>query len=458
MRRRIRLYNRWRMRKLLIRAWQVLLAVLFGSLPATAAPQSQPTTGHWTQKQFLLTFWCPPPATDENLARVAAEGFNLTWVPVEGLDVVARHHLRAMLTSDLLRPEVLDDAAKRAQLDALIEQVRNHPALEAYFLTDEPGAGAFAGLGKLVAYLRERDPAHLAYINLFPTYANAQQLGVSADDATRAKVGYPTNFAGVRADDKVVLRYREHLKRFVETVQPDLISYDHYHFFKARDGKEYFLNLALIRLAALEAKKPFLNIIQASTVEKVWRLPSAMEMRWLVFTTLAYGGRGISYFTYWGPPAYNGLYVDGKPAPLLKDVAALNAELAKFGPALLDLDSLGVYHTVPLPYGTEAIPANAPVQITGEGEFVLGLFGKAGRATAFMLVNRDYKQEAQAALTITLPGRTLQELDRQTGQWNQSQTLSGRRTVKIKLPPGDGRLFRVSGDALRLAPARDFTR
>jgi hypothetical protein len=98
------------------------------------------------------------------------------------------------------------------------------------------------------------------------------------------------------------------------------------------------------------------------------------------------------------------------------------------------------------------------VQINGGGEFVLGLFGKSGRPTAFMVVNRDYKQEAEAALTIALPGRTLQELDRQTGQWNKIQTLSGRRTVKIKLPPGDGRLFRVPGDAARLAPARDFTR
>ena len=39
---------------------------------------------------------------------------------------------------------------------------------------------------------------------------------------------------------------------------------------------------------------------------------------------MAYGGRGISYFTYWGPPEYNGLYVDGKrKVPLLSAVAAL---------------------------------------------------------------------------------------------------------------------------------------
>ena len=202
---------------------RAIIALLAASLCLRVTGAPGPSWSGWKQREFIITFWCAPPATDEALARTAAEGYNLTWVPAEGLDVAARHHLRAMLTSDLLKPEVLDDPVKRALLDTLIERVKKHPALEAYFLTDEPGAGAFPGLGKLVAYLRQRDPAHLAYINLYPTYANEQQLGVSAEAAERAKVSYPTNFAGVGTDDKTVLRYREHVKRFVETVKPDLI-------------------------------------------------------------------------------------------------------------------------------------------------------------------------------------------------------------------------------------------
>jgi hypothetical protein len=34
-----------------------------------------------------------------------------------------------------------------------------------YFITDAPSADQFPALGKLVAHLRTRDPAHLAYIN-----------------------------------------------------------------------------------------------------------------------------------------------------------------------------------------------------------------------------------------------------------------------------------------------------
>ncbi len=421
----------------------VLVPIVLATIALVADAVEPAKNEGWTQKQFIITFWCPPPATDPSLAAVAAEHYNLTWVPVEGLDVAAKHKLGAMLTSDLLSPATLDDAAKRAQLDALIEKVKKHPAMEAYYITDEPGAGAFPGLGKLVDYLRQRDPAHPAYINLFPTYASEAQLGVSADAAERAKVGYPQNFAGVGTSDKTVLAYREHLKKFVETVKPDLISYDHYHFMKESDGGQYFLNLALIRDAAIEAGKPFVNIIQACTIEKVWRLPNPAETRFLVFTTMAYGARGISYFLYWGPESYGGLYRDGNPSPMVKEVAILNAEIARFGPALMELDSTAVYHTAPLPYGTEVIPADAPVRFTGGGEFVLGLFGKNGKTTAFMVVNRNYRQDVEAAVKVEIPGSKLQELDRETGKWSDGQVLEANREVKIKLGPGDGRLFRA---------------
>jgi hypothetical protein len=441
------------------RSWMIFVVLLTGFCATNQAGIS-PKRERWLQKEFLITFWCPPPATDDALTRVAAEGFNLTWTPADGLDVAARHGLRAMLQSELLVPETLRDEAKRKQLDELIERVKNHPAMEAYYLTDEPGAAAFPGLGQLVAYLRQHDPTHLAYINLFPTYANEQQLGVSADAADRARVSYPTNFAGVETNDKTVLRYREHLKQFAEIVKPDLISYDHYHFLKPDkegkpvDGKQYFLNLGLIRLAALETKVPFLNIIQADTIEKSWRLPNAQEMRFLVFTTLAYGGRGISYFTYWGPAAYNGLYIDGKPAPLLDAVVSLNQELKTFGPELMKLDSISVHHTAPLEYGAEAIPAEAPIQVMGTGKFVLGLFGKGGKPTAFMIVNRDYEQRGEAILSIGLRGQFLEEFDRGSGHWSRGETFAKNRTVKLVLEPGDGRLFRIA-EGLRLKSPRD---
>lgn len=377
----------------------------------------------WKQDRILITFWSAPPATDAALAVVAAEGYNLTWAPESGLDTVHKYGLKAMLQDSLLTPASLDVPDQRAKLDALIDRVKRHPALAAYFITDEPSAAAFPGLGRLTAYLREHDPAHYAYINLFPTYASNEQLGTKGD---------------------TVMAYQEHLRQFIEVVKPEILSYDHYHFFKTSDGQQYFLNLGLIRQNSLKIGVPFVNIIQACTIEKTWRLPTADEVRWLVYTTLAYGGRGISYFLYSGPVAYGGLYQDGKKMPLADDVAVLNHEIAALSPALMRLESLGVYHTDPLPQGGEALPESSPVHFVGPGEFVLGLFGSKSKATAFMVVNRNYKQEAEAHLSTPPGTRRIEEYDRTTKRWSICPTLGADGILSVPLKPGDGRLFRLS--------------
>jgi hypothetical protein len=390
--------------------------LLAGSLLSSRAGDSP-----WKQDRLLVTFWCPPPANDTHLAAVAADGYNVTGTPEAGLDVARRHGLAAMLQDELLNPEVLDDPARRARLDALIDRVKGHPALLAYYLTDEPGAGAFAGWGRLVEYLRRRDPAHFAYINLFPTYANNAQLGTAGDTETA---------------------YREHLRRFVATVKPELISYDHYHFFQGRDGDQYFLNLAMIREAARDAGVPFLNIIQACTIEKVWRLVNPDELRFLVYTTLAYGGRGISYFLHWGPVSYGGLYQDGVRMPLADAVAGLNREINALSPPLMKLRSLGVYHSAPLPRGAQPVPDSSPVRPGADVPCVLGLFGTGTRPTAFLLANGRYDRETVVPLRFADEIRRLEEFDRRTGRWGSVDGWRRGQPWDAGLRPGDGRLFR----------------
>lgn len=391
----------------------------------------------WKQDRILITFWCPPPATDENLAAVKADHYNLTWTSADGMDVAQRHGLKAMLWDNTINPAALDDPAKKAKMDALIDRVKDHPAMEAYYIIDEPGIREFEALGRLAAYLRERDPKHLVYVNLYPTYANDAQLGVDGKDLPKEVTGIPMNFAGVGTDDHTVIAYQEYLKRFVDAVKPELISYDHYHFLPRKDGEQYFLNLGLIREAALRAKVPFLNIIQVARWPGVWRDVNAKELRWLVYTTLAYGGRGISYFTYWNE---GGLYHQGKRQPLADDVAKLNEEIEALSPALMELDSLGAYHTDPLPYGATAVPVNSPVKVT-RGEFVLGVFGRAGKQSAFMVVNRSYTKSAAATVTLPSGTQSVREYNRKARAWRTYTKPGPNNTITVSLKPGDGRLF-----------------
>lgn len=403
---------------------------------SAAAPDAK-----WRIGAPIVTYWAGPggfmPVNDKTAEQIHAGGWNLAWATKpEELDIYHRHGLRAMLV--IGTPNV-DDPAQAKALDELIGVVKDHPALYAYHLTDEPGAGAFPGLGKLVAYLRERDPAHLAYINLFPTYANEAQLGVSADKADRAKVGIPSDFAGANTDEGTVIRYREHLRQFVEIVKPDLISYDHYHFLKNSDGAQYFLNLALIRKAALEAKKPFLNIIQAcDSPAEGWRGPGENELRWLTYTSLAYGAQGISHFRYdiglWKDPSEA-----TTPLPLYWAVSQFNREFLAIATELQPLKSLAVYHCGTMPIGGVALPAGSIFRPEpASQEVLLGYFGKsADSPTHAVLVNLDYKRASTS--TLVGPGR-MDLFHASTGTWSDGPV--GKR-VRLELPPGGGALVRL---------------
>jgi len=385
----------------------------------------------WQIGRPIVTYWAgPAPMTDAAAQQMAEGNWNLVWCRASELDLIHKFGLRGMVYDAALAPQNVDTAEGRAKLDALVKQVSRHPAFYAYFLTDEPSASQFPALGKLVSYLRERDPTHLAYINLFPTYANNEQLGTQGDTITA---------------------YREYLRQYMEIVKPDLVSYDHYHFGANGDGNQYFLNLAMIRQVALEAGVPFLNIVQACSWTPSMRIPNGDELRWLVYTTLAYGGQGISFYVY-SHPGHNGAMatLDGRPTELYYVAKVLNREFEAIASQLQPLQSLAAYHVGKIPWGAEGLPEKAAFRIVSAeqpsgspGDFVLGFFGKAQKPnkpatpTHVVVVNLSYKE----AKEVTLAGsKRLQLFDPATGKWGPAK----RKTAALRLPPGGGALLRVA--------------
>ena len=309
----------------------------------------------------------------------------------------------------------------------MIDRVRNHPALYSYFITDEPSAAAFPALGKLVAHLRTRDPAHLAYINLFPTYASNEQLGTKGDTTTA---------------------YQSYLRQYMETVKPSLVSYDHYQFTVLGDNSDYFRNLAMVRSAAQKAGLPFLNIVQACSYAADIRVPGPDEVRFLVYTTLAYGGQGISYFVYCNPGMTGGIALaNGTPTPLYHALKSLNREFAAIAKELQPLRSIGAYHTGMSPPGSNPLPAISPIRFDPPVTslpysppervrgYLLGCFGAGDKVSHAVVVNLDYK----AAGTVTLVGTSdLEEFDTKTGSWSAAAPR-----LELRLPPGGGKLVRM---------------
>jgi hypothetical protein len=380
--------------------------------------------GSWRVGTPIVTYWCGPSLTDAVAQQMAEGGFNLVWCGSEKeLDTAHRHGLRGQFSDGLLAPASLNDPKRREQLDALVARVSKHPALYAYYLIDEPNASQFSSLGKLIAYLRQRDPPHLAYINLFPTYASNEQLATKGD---------------------VVTAYGEYLRLYTEQVKPSLISYDHYQFRLKGDGDQYFLNLAMIRRAAQEAGVPFLNIVQACTwAPDTMRVPNANELRYLVYSTLAYGAQGISYYVYACANHHGSLVgLDGTPGPLYHALESCNPEFVAIARELQPLRSLGVYHTSMHEPGCEPLPSDAAFHIDSPQSpasprgLLLGFFGAAERPTHVVVVNLDYTADVKASLAG--PG-VLELFDAATTQWASAKNAA----VELILPPGGGKLVRI---------------
>ena len=404
----------------------VLCLSVFAVTSQMQAAEAEPGASvPWQVGTPIATYWAGPSLTDTVAAQMVEGGFNLVWCASEKeLDVAGRHGLRGQFTSSLLAPASLDDPQRREQLDALIARVSKHPALYAYYIIDEPNAAQFLSLGKLVTYLRERDPRHLAYINLFPTYASNKQLGTKGN---------------------VVTAYSEHLRRYVEQVQPSLISYDHYQFRVKGDSDQYFLNLAMIRRAAQEAGVPFLNIVQACTwAPDAMRIPNADELRYLVYTAAAYGAQGISYYVYAHVNHHGSLVdLDGTPGPLYHAVKSYNREFVAITRELQPLRSLGVYHSFMREAGCEPLPADAAFHFDSSlapaspRGFLLGVFGAAEKPTHVVVVNLDYTAKANPSL---VGPSELELFDAPTARWISVNKVA----TELNLPPGGGKLVRIA--------------
>jgi len=311
--------------------------------------------------------------------------------------------------------EHVDAAAARQKVQSLVAEVGNHPAVFGYYLRDEPPASYFAGLEKVASAVRELSPGKWPYINLFPDYAEPAQLGTAS--------------------------YEEYLDRFVATCHPPIISYDHYALLDnggLRD--EYWKNLEQVRAAAKKASVPFWNIV-LSCAHFSYREPTAADLRFQAYSTLAYGGRGISYFTYFCPAVgnYRMAPVDqfGNRTPTWYAMQNVNLQILKLAPTLLKLSSDDVYHFGKVPTGCHGPGKSSLITAVNDPNFMAGDFTHADGSRYVMIVNRDVSKSAPCMATFRAAPKKVEMVSAYSGQ------LTPFEGEQVWLAPGQGVLLRL---------------
>lgn len=368
---------------------------------------------------FPVMAWNHAPNDPAVLKKMRECGLTVAgFVAPEALDNCQAAGLKAIVSDprtngyDWLK---VDPDTARARVTELVNEVKNHPAVFGYNLRDEPTAAFFPGLATVATVVKERHPGAWPYINLFPNYATPEQLGT------------PT--------------YEAYLEKFVEVCKPPILSYDHYALTEGGGFNEaYFTNLEAVRRAALKHEIPFWNIVLASGLLN-YREVSATDLRFQVYTSLAHGARGISYFTYFAVPIGNFRMAPidqfGHETATWAWMRNINLQLAQLAPTLLKLKSDRVYHFGKVPAGCSGPDANGLVAAI-DGPMLVGDFTHDDGSRYVMIVNRDFARSAPCHPQFRTPPSKLEVVSPYTG------ALTLYQGEQMWLAPGQGSLLKLT--------------
>jgi len=370
---------------------------------------------------FPIMPWNEVPDDPAIIGKIKDCGFTIAgFVPPEALETCGKAHIKGIVYDPRIYQydwATLDAATAREKALPAIVAVRKNSALYGYFLEDEPAAGSFHGLAIMTALVREAAPRTPAYINLFPNYAGTGQLGAAS--------------------------YEKYLDDFATTVHPAQLCYDHYALMD--DGTlraGYWANLMEMRAAAHKYNVPFWNIILA-VAHFHYRIPSAADLRFEVYSSLACGARGIVYYSYFAYPVgnYRGAAIDqfGHETPTWGNIQNVNLQIQNLAPTLLNLNSDDVYHFGAVPSGCHGPGTNSLITAM-DGDFGVGDFTHVDGARYVMIVNENLHTSAQCFPKFRHPPKTVKFISPYTGQ---AEAFEGEQTW---LAPGAGVLLKLSNE------------
>ena len=347
---------------------------------------------------------------------------------MQALDFADEHGLKYMVSDAAIQAGADDPELMEQSLESYI----HHPAYIGNLAIDEPATTYFESLGASHDNYKKLVPDKYFYVNLLPNYASVNQLFVDKMDETG---GLPT-----------AEQYKTYLDQYVSAVKPTFISYDYYplhdDFPSMTNG--YYENMSVVRSTAENNGIPFWVFIQSSSWNSKARLPQKSETFWQVNTALAYGAKGIQYFTFWCPyeDGFTGGMIsrDGERTPIYYDTQEMNEHIAAIDHILMRSGFKGVMvhgdSPVPVPEEDRLAEAYKELErLEGDTPIIAGVFDYNG-STVLYVVNNTIDQDGEVTLHFAEPVEL--ELYQQTQKHHKAgQSLS------LQLAAGEGVLIAI---------------
>lgn len=319
-------------------------------------------------KEFPILAWysiLPKDITPERFRELREAGFNLSTSDFKNLEEM-KAGIKACKGTGVC--QVVSCPEMDADPEPIVRMFMHNRMTAGYFLRDEPSVKDFPELGDRARRIAATDPKHFVYLDLFPTYALLEALGVKT--------------------------YREYVQRSVDEIGTGFISYDHYPVTIEGLRPDYYENLEIVSSVAAENNRPFWAFALALEHGGYYPLPTREGLRYQVFSDLAYGAQGLEYFTYWG--ALVGF--DGKRTEVYDLVKEVNMVVQALAPVFLGAKVVSVRHTGDtIPAGTkrlETLPEPF-TSVTSDGPGLVVSHFTNGDKSYLMLVNRtiDVRQK-----------------------------------------------------------------
>ncbi|MEN6535321.1 MAG: hypothetical protein ABFD60_09785 [Bryobacteraceae bacterium] len=405
----------------------VCLVLLAAAQPAR--PQMFHNPERVSARIFPIMAWGGSPSDPAQLNLMKEAGLNTSgFCKADDLGKVRDAGLSCFVSDSRINgydwSKMPPDSEVRSRVAEVAKQTAGNPAVLGYYLRDEPHASLMPAMGRVSKMLKEMAPDKWPYVNLFPYRVSKERMGTPD--------------------------YDTYAKMLVSTIGQPFLSYDNYSLAGGEMLDYFYTNLELVRRISQETNTPFWNCILANAHFNYME-PSDATFNLQVYATLAYGGRGIQYFTYYSP--HNGNYrlgaIDqfGNKTRTWDMMRRINLQIHALAPAIVKLKSTGVYHYPDVPEQGKPLSQSKLVQSVSmrqhflkppiQGRFLIGEFEDGQGRPYMMIVNKDLNNSFQFAIELKEQGRKLIRVCNYSGQEEEF----GREMDW--LASGAGILFRI---------------
>ncbi len=396
----------------------------------TAAAEKQ-TDIDFDENIMLSIFWPPTPAyiNEEQYRLIADAGIN--WVLGAGeetlatpanqkkmLDLCEEFGLHLILNDGRFGGSLPSKSEKA--IARQVEDYTSYGSLGGFYILDEP----FNPNAYVDSYVRLKKafPEGLMHLNFLPSgvYGSSALYQAQMNDWCRlcAANGYPV----------------------------DYLIYDRYPFGLApgsMDRAGFYANLRVVHDTGLENHVRTGTYIQTIEQSVAFRRPTDSEIRYEMYSALAFGFKQLSFFTWFTPvnrsePFADGIIsADGKPNAHYETVKTINHEILTIGPTLAKCDALEVYLNGSDTWGQPKIPEDFFVQPGKRNQqYTLSwLRHKETGRNYLMIVNNNYSKAQTFDLTFDPKVTALWEMDRTSGKLIPL-TMDGNK-LSLHLEAGD---------------------